>query len=141
MKKIALSVFVVIAFILYGFYQRSEGEENHIVTANDSSSSSNANSNSTGQYRDGEYTGDSISFLYGIMQVKVVVHDGKISDVQFLKYPNDRSTSIVINRQVMPILKQEAIQAQNANVDIVSGATDSAQAFQRSLASALMQAH
>jgi len=60
--------------------------------------------------------------------------------VQFLQYPSDRNTSIRINSRAMPILKQEAISAQNANVNIVSGATDSSQAFQQSLASALSQA-
>ena len=40
----------------------------------------------------------------------------------------------------MPILRQEAITAQSADVDIVSGATDSSKGFRRSLANALAQA-
>ena len=40
----------------------------------------------------------------------------------------------------MPNLKQEAITAQNAQVDIVSGATDTSNAFMQSLSSALSQA-
>jgi uncharacterized protein with FMN-binding domain len=40
----------------------------------------------------------------------------------------------------MPYLKQEAIAAQSANVNIISGATDSSYAFRQSLASALAQA-
>ncbi len=94
----------------------------------------------TGQYRDGTYTGDPADAYYGIIQVAAVVSGGKIVDVQFLQYPNDRQTSIEVNTQAMPYLKAEAIQAQNANVDIVSGATDSSYAFRQSLASALNRA-
>ena len=95
----------------------------------------------TGQYRDGTYTGDPADAYYGTIQVSALIQGGKITDVQFLQYPNDRQTSIEVNTQAMPYLKAEAIQAQNANVDIVSGATDSSYAFRQSLASALNQAH
>ena len=95
---------------------------------------------STGQYRDGKYTGDPADAYYGTIQVAVLIQRGRITDVQFLQYPNDRQTSIEVNTQAMPYLKAEAIQAQNANVDIVSGATDSSYAFRQSLASALNQA-
>ncbi len=60
--------------------------------------------------------------------------------MQFLQYPDTHSTSVYINQQAMPYLQQEAIQAQSANVNIVSGATDTSIAFQQSLASALAQA-
>ena len=45
-----------------------------------------------------------------------------------------------INGQAMPMLTSEAVQVQSANVDIVSGATFTSQAFQQSLGSALAQA-
>jgi uncharacterized protein with FMN-binding domain len=93
-----------------------------------------------GQYIDGTYTGSPADAYYGTIQVQAIIQNGALTDVQFLQYPNDRNTSIRINSQAMPILKQEAISAQSANVDIVSGATDSSQAFQQSLASALSQA-
>lgn len=93
-----------------------------------------------GMYRDGEYTGTVADAYYGNIQVKAVIQSGRLADVQFLQYPNDRRTSIEINTQAMPYLKSEAIQAQNANVDIVSGATDTSLAFRQSLADALGQA-
>ncbi|MDR3642837.1 MAG: FMN-binding protein [Candidatus Doudnabacteria bacterium] len=93
-----------------------------------------------GQYTDGQYTGTVADAYYGNVQVKVTVSGGKITDVIFLQYPSDRSTSRYINGQAMPYLKQEAIAAQSASVDIVSGATDTSQAFQQSLAAALAQA-
>jgi uncharacterized protein with FMN-binding domain len=93
-----------------------------------------------GIYTDGTYTGGTADAYYGNIQVQAIIQNGQIADVQFLQYPNDRGTSIRINGAAMPILKSEAISAQNANVDIVSGATDSSQAFIQSLGSALAQA-
>lgn len=94
-----------------------------------------------GQYKNGTYTGSVADAFYGNVQVRVSISGGKLTDVQFLQYPNDRSTSIAINTQAMPYLKQEALQAQSANVQGVSGASDTSAAFQQSLASALAQAH
>jgi uncharacterized protein with FMN-binding domain len=93
-----------------------------------------------GQYADGTYTGDPADAYYGTIQVEAIIQNGKLTDVQFLQHPSDRSTSVRINNHAMPILRQEAISAQSANVDTVSGATDSSGAFQQSLASALSQA-
>jgi len=93
-----------------------------------------------GLYVDGTYTGGVADAYYGNVQVEAIVNGGKLADVQFLQYPNTHSTSVYINSQAMPYLKQEAIQAQNASVDIVSGATYTSMAFQQSLASALTQA-
>ncbi len=93
-----------------------------------------------GQYRDGSFTGSVEDAYYGLIQIKAVISGGRLSDVQFLQYPNDNGTSISINTQAMPILRDEAIAAQSANVDIVSGASDSSPAFVRSLTSALSQA-
>jgi len=93
-----------------------------------------------GQYVNGTYTGDAANAYYGNVQVQVTVSGGKIADVQFLQYPSDRSTSRYINSQAMPILTSEAIQAQSAQVNGVSGASDTSAAFQQSLSSALSQA-
>lgn len=93
-----------------------------------------------GQYTDGTYTGVSSDAIYGNIQVRAVISGGKLTDVVFLDYPQDRDRSIRINQEAMPILKQEAIAAQSAKVNGVSGATDSSDAFVRSLSSALQQA-
>src|SRR5258706_3536709 len=170
MKNFLLSFFVTGAFILYSIHQRGEDSQVAVVapsqvqkplttdTPTPSLASPTPQNNPTsqpiptadatptptsiprGQYKDGQYTGDVADAFYGNIQVEVSIQNGKIADVQFLQYPNDRQTSIQINQQAMPYLRQEAIQAQNANVDIVGGATDSSQAFRESLASALGRA-
>lgn len=88
-------------------------------------------------YRDGDYTGPTADAYYGEVQVRVVIQAGKIADVQFVEWPNDRRTSIRINRIAMPDLISEAIQAQSANVDVISGATLTSEAFAASLQAAL----
>lgn len=95
---------------------------------------------SGGQYKDGTYTGSSVNVFYGNVQVAVKITGGVIKNVSFLQYPNSHSTSVMINQQAMPYLIQEAIQAQNAHVQIISGATFTSEGFQQSLQSALAKA-
>jgi len=90
--------------------------------------------------RDGTYTGSRADALYGIVQVSAAISGGKLTDVKFLSYPNDRDNSRAISQYAMPILKSEAIRVQNASVDIVSGATLTSEAFRESLSSALAKA-
>jgi uncharacterized protein with FMN-binding domain len=91
-------------------------------------------------YKDGQYDGRIADAHYGNVQVRAIIQDGKLTDVQFLSYPNDRNQSIRINSYALPILKSEAIKVQSAKVDIVSGATNTSRAFVNSLSPALSQA-
>lgn len=93
-----------------------------------------------GAYKNGAYTGSVQDAFYGNIQVQVVISGGKITNVIFLQYPNDNRTSQYINSQADPMLTQETIQAQSAQINGVSGASASSQAFQASLADALSQA-
>lgn len=93
-----------------------------------------------GPYVDGTYDGPVTDALYGPMQVRIMIQNGQIAKMQVLDYPHDRRTSVTINHIALPRLAREVMRAQNANVDIVSGATLSSQAFLESLASALQQA-
>ena len=94
----------------------------------------------TALYKDGTYTGDSVDAYFGKMQVTATVQGGKLTDVKVPVYPTDRGTSIRINNAAIPKLVQEAISSQSAQVDVISGATQTSQGFQQSLASALAQA-
>lgn len=94
----------------------------------------------TNQYTDGTYTGSVADAYYGNVEVSVTISGGKITDVKFLQYPDTHSTSVIINQQAMPYLQQEAIKSQNANVQLISGATFTSQAFIQSLKAALSKA-
>src|SRR5262249_51425149 len=54
--------------------------------------------------------------------------------------PNHTDRSVFINEQALPYLRQETLQAQSANIQLVSGATDSSYAFQQSLQAAILAA-
>lgn len=146
MKKILLSGFVVLTFLLYSYHERTEDDEVRIITPptqptnSQNSMQKMMQENMTTKYKDGTYTGNVTDAFYGNFQVQAAIQNGKIVDINFLQFPNDRGTSITINNQSNPILKQEAIQKQSANVDIVSGATQSSEAFVKSLQSALDKA-
>lgn len=143
MKKLLLGAFVVGSYILYSVHQRGDGTSAVLPPAIQSTTPTSSPTSSTATtvaYKDGQYTGPAADAYYGYIQVKVTIQGGKISNVEFLQYPNDRMTSMHINSQAMPYLKQEAIQAQSASVDGVSGATDTSQAFIQSLTSALKDA-
>lgn len=123
---------VVLALLIFGGY---------LLFQNNGSGVSGATaSNVNYSYKDGTFTGSSVDAFYGNVQVQMVISGGKITDVQFLDYPQDRSNSVRINTQAMPLLKSEAISVQNAQVNIVSGATATSQAFIQSLGNALFQA-
>jgi uncharacterized protein with FMN-binding domain len=55
-------------------------------------------------------------------------------------YPNHTDRSVFINEQAIPILRSETLRAQSANVDFVSGATDTSESFVQSLQSAILKA-
>jgi uncharacterized protein with FMN-binding domain len=95
---------------------------------------------SSGAYKNGTYTGAVADAFYGNLQVVAVIQGGQLTDVQFPTYPSDGGHTLQLSKSDLPILKQEAIAAQSANVNIVSGATQTSQAFEQSLASALAQA-
>jgi uncharacterized protein with FMN-binding domain len=156
MKKTILSLLFILSFAAYVIHQRiDEGNSTTVPLATVQQASSNSGrqanpipptnaqtmpASAAGRYKDGTYTGSAADAFYGNVQVQTTVKSGKIVDVNFLSYPNDRGNSIRINNVAMPLLKQEAIQNQNANVDVVSGATATSQAFVQSLSSALSQA-
>ncbi len=151
MKKVLLSSFVILTFVLYSVHKQLDGglqnnqpgqqsNQQSSIFSSPSPTAAVANQPAGFGYKDGQYIGNVADAYYGNIQVKAVISGGKITDVVFLDYPHDRGTSIEINSQAMPYLKSEAIQSQSANVDIISGATDSSLAFRQSLQTALNQA-
>lgn len=91
-------------------------------------------------FTDGTFTGPVTDAYYGLIQMQASIQGGRLTALKVLKYPNDRRTSVRINRQALPMLRDEAISAQSANVDIISGATLTSRAFIQSLGGALKKA-
>jgi uncharacterized protein with FMN-binding domain len=170
MKRLIASVIVVVAFTLYAIFSRNASTTQTVAVAGTDATVATttpvttqplytgeddddegavavqqqtlvtaAPSSASGRYADGTFTGSQADALYGMVQVQVVVQGGRITDVQFLSYPTGHNSDR-INAQAMPILTQEAISAQSASVQVVSGATLTSRAFMQSLQSALSQA-
>ncbi len=74
---------------------------------------------------------------WGPVQVEAVIRGSRLVDVKVLIYPNERDRSVYINEQALPILHDEAIRAQSAHLDGLSGATYTWDGYARSLQSAL----
>ncbi len=142
LKKLVVAALVIGTFIVYCLlYNRPNAAASSLGGGvPNSSGNPNATASSGGHYKDGTYTGSPADAQWGLVQVQAVIQNGSISNVQFVQYPNDRQRSILINQYADPILINEAIQAQSAQVDVVTGATDTSDAFVQSLSDALSQA-
>ncbi len=145
-RKNLFSVIVLVTFVSYFFYTNSIKKTVQITTENtkvipiQTTPVAPAIIQKVGKYKDGTYAGDVTDAYYGDMQVQVVIAGGNIATVNVLKYPSDRNTSVRINTRALPILKQETLTAQSAEINAVSGASYSSPAFKESLTTALAQA-
>ena len=84
-------------------------------------------------------TGTEIDTRYGPVQVQVTVTNGKIASVTATQLPSG-GRSGRISDYAAPILSGEAMTAQSAQIDLVSGATYTSSAYEQSLQAALDQA-
>ncbi|MEU7063919.1 FMN-binding protein [Streptomyces sp. NPDC053429] len=89
----------------------------------------------------GTFTGDPVDTRYGTVQVSAVLDHGKITSVKVLQAPDRRGRDQEISSYALPRLTDEAIGAQSAHIDAVSGASYTSQGYIQSLQSALDQAH
>jgi uncharacterized protein with FMN-binding domain len=85
--------------------------------------------------------GDVVSNRYGDVQVAVVLNGSQIVDVKALQMPYDRARSQDISSQAAPLLHDEVLQAQSAQIDTIGGATYTSDGYAQSLQSALDKAH
>lgn len=104
-----------------------------------SSGSTSAQTSSSG-LADGTYTGQAANTRFGPVQVQITVSGGAITDVQVPQYPSESGRDQQINSRALPVLVKETVQAQSAQVDMVSGATYTSTGYRTSLQSALDQA-
>ena len=92
----------------------------------------------TSAVKDGTFTGPSVYVNYGNVQVQITVVNGRITDAVAVKAPsgkNDRYTNMAV-----PILKQQTLKAQSANIQGASGASYTSYGWFKSLQGALAAA-
>lgn len=96
-------------------------------------------SGSTGGTTTGTVTGKATGTRYGPVQVRVTVQAGRITSVAAIEYPTQNPRDQQINAYAIPALNQEAVAANSAGIDMISGATFTSQGYITSLQSALDQ--
>lgn len=87
----------------------------------------------------GSFTGAVAQGPFGPVQAQLTVKAGKITNVS-ITAPKDNPTSQYINSVVVPMLRKETLQAQSANINVISGATVTSEYYYQSLVTALKDA-
>lgn len=98
-------------------------------------------STASGSAASGTYTGDAVQTRWGTVQVEITVENGKVTTSEAVQYPNENPRDQEINAYAVPQLNAEAVSAQSAKIDAVSGATVTSDGYVQSLQSALDQAN
>lgn len=91
---------------------------------------------SGGAAGDRTINGSVVETEFGQFQVRTVFHGRTLADVQLIAEPGDRH-SRRIAESAEPALRQEALRAQSADIDTVSGATTTSEAYAQSLQAAI----
>jgi uncharacterized protein with FMN-binding domain len=86
-------------------------------------------------------TGKTVQTRWGPVQVQLTMSGTTITKVAVIQYPHDNSRDQEIASYALPQLIQETMDAQGANIDMVSGATYTSDGYVQSLQSALDQAN
>lgn len=105
-----------------------------------SSGSSSGSSGSSSSTAAKTYAGGTAQTQWGPVQVQITVKNGKITASDVLQVPSGNPRDDEINSYAVPVLNSEVVATQNANIDMVSGATVTSDGYIQSLQSALDQA-
>ena len=106
-----------------------------------SASQHGAASQNAGGYTAGTATGANEQYGYGNLAVRVTVRSGKIINVAVPVIQTAESYSQQLAAEVIPMLRNEVLSAQSAQINAVSGATYTSQAYAMSLQAALDKLH
>ena len=118
--------------------QSATAQPNAVQSATASAAATLSTAPVTSTIKDGIFTGPSVNVNYGNVQVKITVVNGRITDAVAVKAPtgkNDRYTNMSV-----PVLKQQTLKAQSANIQGVSGASYTSYGWFTSLQGALADA-
>jgi uncharacterized protein with FMN-binding domain len=85
-------------------------------------------------------TGPAENYGYGILATKVTVQGGRITDVTLAGIRVAESYSQMLAQQVVPMLRQEVLSAQSTQVNTISGATYTSEAYLASAQAAIAKA-
>ena len=152
MRRITLWLFSTVAALVLLFSYRTSTNSGGTATTTavaaapaptgtSDTGSSSGDSTGSGTSSGKTYTGSVAQTRWGPVQVTITVSGGKITDVAVPTYPNGNHRDEEINAFALPVLTQETMSAQSADIDTVSGATVTSDGYKESLQSALDAAH
>ena len=143
MRRISLWFLSTVAVVtlLFGYHTSTSGpaaaDQTVVAPALDGGSTTTTAPLAAGS---STVTGTVAQTRWGPVQVQLTLAAGKITAVDVLQYPDGNNRDQQINDDALPVLVQETISAQNADIDMVSGATVTSTGYVQSLQSALDQA-
>ena len=70
---------------------------------------------------------------FSAIQVQAWVHRGRLVDVKTLYMTGSDAHTNALNARAVPILREEALEAGDADIDVVTGATYTSESWQSSL--------
>ena len=112
-----------------------------IVPDSPGAPSPTASADKSGSAKSMTVNGSVAQTRWGPVQVQIQITNGKITDVRTLQRPSGNDRDDEINTYALPQLRAEALSAQNASIDAVSGATVTSGGYVESLQAALDAAH
>ncbi|MGI5177594.1 FMN-binding protein [Dactylosporangium sp. CA-152071] len=86
---------------------------------------------------DGSHLGAVFTNPFGPVQVRADVRGGRLVDVVTVRLPTAAARGIEIGMRAAPVLREQSLERQSADLDTVSGATYTSDGYRRSLQSAL----
>ena len=128
--------------LLLSYHTSTEGVTPTFSAVAGSSGSTGSGSKGSGSNGSGDQvvTGSVAGTQWGPVQVQLTMSGGTISSVRVLQQPSGNPQDDVINGDALPRLVAETLDAQSADIDMVSGATVTSTGYIQSLQSALDKA-
>lgn len=145
MKRITLFLIgtAAVLVLLFGYSSSQQGlrdqvpEYGNVATQGSGTGSPTVRSHPTFT---GTVEGPAVTTEWGPVQVRVTIKHNRITEVRVPQYPRDNPRSQQINARALPMLVDETLQAQSAEIDMVTGATLTSKGYVKSLQAALDKA-
>jgi uncharacterized protein with FMN-binding domain len=147
MKKIVLWLMstVTVVVLLFGYHTstssaNAQGGNSSLAAPVQGGTAAAASPSASGSGASGTYTGSVAQTRWGPVEVQITVSNGTITKVSVPIHPDNNGRDQEINARALPILVQETLRAQSAQIDMVSGGTVTSDGYVTSLQSALDKA-
>jgi uncharacterized protein with FMN-binding domain len=132
---------VTVVVLLFGYSTSTSGPaavggQTAIVASGDPVTGGSTTPSSTAEI----VTGPAVSTRWGPVQVEITVDGSTITDVAVLRYPDGNGKDQRINAYALPILVSDTLDAQSADIDMITGATVTSEGYVQSLQAALDEA-